>query len=49
MEKIWLQSYPPGVPHEIDTSQYRCLNELFDASFREHAQRPVTVCMERWT
>ena len=48
MEKIWLQSYPPGVPHAIDASQYRCLNELFEDSFRQHAQRPVTVCMERW-
>ena len=48
MEKIWLQSYPPGVPHAIDASQYGCLNELFEDSFRQHAQRPVTVCMERW-
>ena len=48
MDKIWLQSYPAGVPHDIDPSQYRSLNELLEASFRRHAHDPVTVCMNRW-
>ena len=48
MEKIWLQSYPPGVPHEVDPSQYGNLNELFDTSMRQHSKAPVTVCMDRW-
>ena len=48
MDHIWLQSYPAGVPHNIDPSQYRSLNELLEASFRRHAQDRVTVCMNRW-
>ena len=27
-DKHWLRSYPAGVPHEIDTSQYRSLTQL---------------------
>jgi acyl-CoA synthetase (AMP-forming)/AMP-acid ligase II len=48
MDKIWLRSYPPGVPHDVDPSQYRSLNELFEASFRQNAREPVTVCMNEW-
>ena len=28
MDKIWLKSYPPGVPTEVDSSQLRSLKEL---------------------
>jgi long-chain acyl-CoA synthetase len=41
MERIWLSSYPPGVPAEIDVNQYRSLVELFDASIREFGPRPA--------
>jgi long-chain acyl-CoA synthetase len=45
MEKFWLKSYPPGVPAEIDPSQYSSLGELFEESFREYRTRPAFVCM----
>jgi long-chain acyl-CoA synthetase len=48
MDKPWLASYPPEVPHEIDLSQYRSLTQLLEESFRKNAARPVSVCMERW-
>src|ERR687892_214409 len=32
MERIWLKSYPPGVPADIDPNKYRSLIELFDSS-----------------
>ena len=48
MDRIWLKHYPPGVPAEIDPSQYRSLNELFEASFQQNAKQPVTVCMNEW-
>lgn len=48
MEKIWLKSYPPGVPHEIDPDQYRSLTHLLEESFKKNAARPFSVCMERW-
>jgi long-chain acyl-CoA synthetase len=40
MERIWLKSYPEGVPAEIDYKANRSLGELFDKSaalFRERA------------
>lgn len=48
MQKPWLSSYPAGVPHTVDPSQYRSLTQLLDESFRKNASRPFAVCMERW-
>jgi long-chain acyl-CoA synthetase len=45
VEKIWLNSYPPGVPAEIDPSPYSSVSDLFDESFREYRTRPAFVCM----
>ena len=47
-EKPWHQSYPSGVPHDVDPEQYASLTQLLDESFRKHAARPFSVCMERW-
>ena len=48
MEKIWLQSYPPGVPTEIDPNQYRSLVQLLEESFHKFADRNAFVCMDRF-
>src|SRR5438105_7454627 len=45
MERIWLKSYPPGVPADIDTRQYRSLVELFEKSIREYRDRPAFTSM----
>src|SRR5947199_6455150 len=45
MERIWLKSYPPGVPAEIDTRQYGSLVELFEKSIRAYADRPAFTSM----
>jgi long-chain acyl-CoA synthetase len=42
----WLKSYPPGVPAEIDPSEYRSLTQLLEESFRKFATRRVAVCMD---
>ncbi|RRH88558.1 long-chain fatty acid--CoA ligase [Variovorax beijingensis] len=42
------QNYPADVPHEIDPGQYRSLPHMFDEAFARHAERPFSVCMERW-
>jgi acyl-CoA synthetase (AMP-forming)/AMP-acid ligase II len=46
--KPWLKSYPPGVPHEVDTAQYTSLIDLLEESFKKNAKAPVSVCMEEW-
>ena len=47
MEKIWLNSYPPGMPAEIDTAQYRSLVQLLEESFHSFADRKAYVCMDK--
>ena len=39
MDKTWLSQYPHGVPHEIDTAQYRSLVALMEESFGRFADR----------
>jgi long-chain acyl-CoA synthetase len=41
MERIWLKSYPPGVPADIDPNEFRSLVELFDTSIRKYGERPA--------
>ena len=41
MEKIWLKSYPPGVPADINPADYASLKELFEECVRRHAGRPA--------
>ncbi|WP_312486857.1 long-chain-fatty-acid--CoA ligase [Massilia timonae] len=48
MDKIWLQSYPPGVPAEIDPDQYRSLVHLLEESFSKYADRKAYVCMDKF-
>jgi long-chain acyl-CoA synthetase len=48
MEKIWLKSYPEGVPAEIDSTQYRSVTHLLEESFRKYADRNAYVCMDKF-
>ena len=36
-DRIWLKSYPPGVPADLDTSQYPSLIALMEESFKKYA------------
>jgi long-chain acyl-CoA synthetase len=47
MERIWLKQYPPGVPADIDPSQYASLVDLFEESFRKFADRKAFICMDK--
>ena len=47
MERIWLKSYPPGVPADIDPSEFKSLVEVFDRSVRQFADRPAYHSMGR--
>jgi long-chain acyl-CoA synthetase len=44
-QRIWLSSYPAGVPAEADTEAFRSLNELFDRSVADFAHQPACVSM----
>ncbi|MFZ2159349.1 MAG: AMP-binding protein, partial [Bradyrhizobium sp.] len=45
MEKIWLKSYPKGVPAEIDVNAYRSIPDLIDANIGKYRARPAYICM----
>ncbi len=45
VEKIWLSSYPAGVPAEIDVNAYSSVREVFEESCAKYAQRPAFTCM----
>jgi long-chain acyl-CoA synthetase len=47
MEKIWLKSYPEGVPAEIDNTQYSSVTQLLEESFRKYADRDAYACMDK--
>ncbi len=48
MDKIWLEHYPAGVPHDIHPEQYSSLTQLLEQSFKANSQNPFSVCMDRW-
>lgn len=44
-EKIWLKSYPAGVPHEIDLSKTSSIGDMILASCRQFPGNPAFTCM----
>lgn len=46
-DRIWLKSYPPGVPADLDTSQYPSLVALMEESFKKYAGRTAYSFMGR--
>ncbi|GAB2182356.1 AMP-binding protein [Denitratisoma sp. agr-D3] len=47
MEKIWLKSYPPGVPAEIDPNRYPSLVAMLEESFAKYADQVAYISMGR--
>jgi long-chain acyl-CoA synthetase len=43
--KPWLNSYPDGVPHQIDGAQFESLNHLFAQAFDQYSSRLAFDCM----
>jgi len=40
MEKIWLKSYPPGVPEEIDLDSYQSVTDVFEQAIARFGENP---------
>lgn len=45
MERIWLKSYPEGVPAEIDPNAFRSLGEFFAASVAKFRDQTAFISM----
>jgi long-chain acyl-CoA synthetase len=47
MDRFWLKNYPPGVPADVDLTQYRSLVALLEDGFRRYAARDAYAFMDR--
>jgi len=45
LDKIWLKSYPAGVPAEVDLNEFRSIGDLFDKGVAAYGSKPAYVCM----
>jgi len=45
VERIWLKSYPVGVPADVDIAQYPSLVALLEEAFTKYRDLPAYVCM----
>ncbi len=45
MEKIWLKSYPAGVPAEINIDSYASIREVLEENCGKFGARPAYSCM----
>lgn len=41
MDKIWLKSYPPGMPESIDIDAYQSVADVFEQAVKEYGDRPA--------
>ncbi|MGQ0655753.1 MAG: long-chain-fatty-acid--CoA ligase [Betaproteobacteria bacterium] len=47
MDRIWLKSYPAGVPADIRAEEFRSVGDLVDKKVVEYRERPAFHCMGR--
>ena len=45
VDRIWLKSYPEGVPAEINADSYASINEVLDQACRKYPHLPSFTCM----
>ncbi|MBV5331363.1 AMP-binding protein, partial [bacterium] len=41
VERIWLKSYPAGIPADIDIARYASVLDMFDETIRKFADKPA--------
>lgn len=47
MEKAWLKSYPPGMPHEVPDPPFRSVKDLFEQAFEKYPNKAAYTNMGR--
>lgn len=48
MDRLWLNEYPAGVPHDIHPEEYASVVDLLEDSLKKYADQPFSVCMDVW-
>jgi long-chain acyl-CoA synthetase len=47
VEKVWLKSYPPGVPAEVRLDEFASIRAILEKSCERFAELPAYTCMGR--
>jgi len=47
LEKIWLKSYPPGMPEEVPDPPFRSIRDLFEQAFEKYPNNAAYTNMGR--
>ncbi len=47
MEKVWLKSYPPGMPEEVPDPPFRSIRDLFEQAFEKYPNNAAYTNMGR--
>jgi len=47
LEKVWLKSYPPGVPEEVPDPPFRSVRDLFEQAFEKYPDNAAYTNMGR--
>jgi len=47
VEKVWLQSYPPNIPAEINPDEYQSIKDLFNQVVEKYRLLPAYTCMDK--
>ncbi|MDC1286454.1 AMP-binding protein [Gammaproteobacteria bacterium] len=45
MEKVWLKSYPPGIPQQVDLTAYASVTDVFEQAIRQFGKSPCFTNM----
>jgi len=45
MDKLWLKSYPPGMPETIDIDAYQSVAEIFEQAVKQYGPKPAFTNM----
>lgn len=45
MERVWLKSYPTGVPHDVSIDEFSSLIEFIDLNLKKFKDRPAYTCL----
>ncbi len=45
MDRIWLKSYPKGIPATIDVNEYASVRDVFERAIAQFGPRPAYTCM----
>jgi long-chain acyl-CoA synthetase len=40
LDKVWLKSYPPGIPEEIDIDSYQSVTDIFEQAIKRFGDKP---------